>query len=115
MDLTTTIKHALQDAVKSGPGRSQTRSSAVKAALADNHELITKAMAQGYSATGLAKKLKASGLSASVEMLRQAVRDIARAKPSTVSAPARTRSSSAKPARVALAENKAFDAEDRTA
>lgn len=116
MDLAKTIKNALQEAVKTGPERSKTRSLAVRAALNDNRELITKAMAQGYSATGLAKRLKASGITASVEMLRQSVLEIARNKPQTRTTRIHKPSSAAKVHSAQKpAENKAFDAEDRTA
>ncbi len=117
MDLATTIKHALQEAVKTGPERSQARTSAVRAALDENRELITKAMAQGYSATGLAKKLKASGITASVEMLRQSVLEIARPKPQKRNARIAKPSSSAGTPRSVHepTESRVYDAEDRTA
>jgi hypothetical protein len=71
MDVSATIKNALEDAVKTGPAKPATRAAALKSALDENRELILKAIGQGYSVTGLAKKLKASGVTASVESLRQ--------------------------------------------
>ncbi len=116
MELSATIKNALQEALKTGPERSKTRALAVRAALVENRELITKAMAQGYSATALAKKLKASGITASVETLRQSVLEIARVKPQKRVARVRESSSAAKtPVVQKPTASKAFDAEDRTA
>jgi hypothetical protein len=122
MDVSAAIKSALEDAVKTGPAKPATRAATLKAALDDNRDLILKAIGQGYSATGLAKKLKASGLSASVESLRQALRSIVATStngsktkaPKTRSAPASTtRVITPRPARATA--NKAFEAEDRTA
>lgn len=116
MELSTTIKNALQEALKTGPERSRTRALAVRAALLENRELITKAMAQGYSATALAKKLKASGITASVETLRQSVLEIARVKPQTRTARIQKPSSAAKTLSVHKpTEGRVYDAEDRTA
>ena len=122
MDVSAAVKNALEDAVKTGPAKPATRAAALKAALDENRELILKAIGQGYSATGLAKKLKASGLSASVESLRQALQAIvstsvngAKAKtPKTRSAPATT-TRVITPRSVRATESKAFEAEDRTA
>jgi len=83
---------------------------------------ILKAIGQGYSVTGLAKKLKASGITASVESLRQAVQAvIATSTNGTKSRAPKTRSAPATATRVVTShtaratENKAFEAEDRTA
>ncbi len=123
MDISTAIKTALEDAVKTGPAQTTTRSAAMKAALDDNRALIVKAIGQGYSATGLAKKLKTSGISASVESLRQSIQAIAAASNGARSKPDKTRASktlatarSGAPMRGSRSqENKAFEAEDRTA
>ena len=122
MDVSTALKAALEDAVRTGPDRATARSSALKAALAEHRDLILKAIAQGYSPTGLAKKLKASGITASVESLRQSLQAIAAAAPSgtksssTKRPPAKTamRQASAPP-RPQTTKNKAFEAEERTA
>ncbi len=123
MDISSAMKTALEDAVKTGPAQTSTRSAAMKAALDDNRALIVKAIGQGYSATGLAKKLKTSGISASVESLRQSIQAIAAASNGARSRPEKTRASkalttarSAAPMRGSRSqENKAFEAEDRTA
>jgi hypothetical protein len=122
MDVSAAIKTALEDAVKTGPAKPATRATALKAALDENRDLILKAIGQGYSATGLAKKLKASGLSASVESLRQALQVIVSTAtngsktkaPKARSAPATT-TRSIMPRTARATENKAFEAEDRTA
>lgn len=123
MDISAAVKTALEDAVKTGPAQTTTRSAAMKAALDENRALIVKAIGQGYSATGLAKKLKASGISASIESLRQSIHAIATTsngaklkseKTRSVKAP--TPASSAPSTRGSRSkENKAFEAEDRTA
>jgi hypothetical protein len=122
MDVSTAVRSALEDAVKTGPAKPATRAATLKAALDENRELILKAIGQGYSATGLAKKLKASGLSASVESLRQALQVIvstsangakAKATKTRSAPPTTTRSITPRTARAT--ENKAFEAEDRTA
>jgi hypothetical protein len=123
MNISAAVKTALEDAVKTGPVQTTTRSAAMKAALDENRALIIKAIGQGYSATGLAKKLKASGISASIESLRQSIQAIA-----TTSNGAKSKSEKARltkaptPASSAPSmrgsrskENKAFEAEDRTA
>ena len=122
MDVSAAIKTALEDAVKTGPAKPATRATALKSALDENRELILKAIGQGYSATGLAKKLKASGVTASVESLRQALQAIAATSTNGAKAKApKTRSAPAAPARVITPRparataNKAFEAEDRTA
>jgi hypothetical protein len=122
MDVSATIKNALEDAVKTGPAKPATRAAALKSALDENRELILKAIGQGYSVTGLAKKLKASGVTASVESLRQAVQAvIATSTNGAKSKASKTRSVPATPARVITphaaraTDNKAFEAEDRTA
>jgi hypothetical protein len=123
MDISAAVKTALEDAVKTGPAQATTRSAAMKAALDENRTLIVKAIGQGYSATGLAKKLKASGISASIESLRQAIHTIATTSNGAKSKSEKTRSAKiATPATFARStpgsqskENKAFEAEDRTA
>jgi hypothetical protein len=122
MDISAAVKTALEDAVKTGPAQTTTRSAAMKAALDDNRALIIKAIGQGYSATGLAKKLKASGISASIESLRQSIQAIATTSNGPKSKSEKTRASKASaPASSApmrgsrSRENKAFEAEDRTA
>jgi hypothetical protein len=123
MDISAAVKTALEDAVKTGPAQATTRSAAMKAALDENRALIVKAIGQGYSATGLAKKLKASGISASIESLRQSIQAIATTSNGTNSKSAKARSAKAPtPAPSATStrgprskENKAFEAEDRTA
>jgi hypothetical protein len=123
MDIATAVKTALEDAVKTGPAQTTTRSAAMKAALEDNRALIVKAIAQGYSATGLAKKLKASGISASIESLRQSIQAIATTSNGAKSKSEKARSSKASAPASSMApmrgsrsqENKAFEAEDRTA
>jgi len=113
---------ALEDAVRTGPARATTRSSVVRNALDEHRSLILKAIAQGYSPTALAKKLKASGISASVESLRQSVQEIAQTASSTSKAtPSKTRQTKAMTSKTAAArdscnkESKVFEAEDRTA
>ena len=113
---------ALEEAVRTGPARATTRSSALKDTLDEHRALILKAIAQGYSPTGLAKKLKASGISASVESLRQSVQEIARTTSSGSKAkPAKMRPTKATASRAPVShgsrasENKVFEAEDRTA
>jgi hypothetical protein len=122
MDVSATVKSALEDAVKTGPAKPATRAATLKAALDENRDLILKAIGQGYSATGLAKKLKASGLSASVESLRQALQVVVSTSTNGSKAKApKTRSTSAATTRVITprparaTKNKAFEAEDRTA
>lgn len=118
MDLSAKIKDALQDAIKTGPANGNTRSSALKAALDANQDLIGKAIAQGYSATSLAKKLKAAGISASVETLRQYVKRFAKPRATTAAKKAKGLSASrvaAASAASATSDNKAYEAEDRTA
>jgi len=122
MDFSTAVKTALEEAVRTGPARATTRSSALKDTLNEHRALILKAIAQGYSPTGLAKKLKASGISASVESLRQSVQEIARTTSSGSKAkPAKMRPTKATASRAPVShgsrasENKVFEAEDRTA
>jgi hypothetical protein len=121
VDISTAVKTALEDAVKTGPAQATTRSAAMKAALDENRTLIVKAIGQGYSATGLAKKLKASGVSASIESLRQSIQAIATTSNGAKSKSKKARSTptpapSATPTRDSRSkENKAFEAEDRTA
>jgi len=122
MDVSGTIKAALEDAVRTGPARATTRSSALKSALAEHRALILKAVAQGYSPTALAKKLKASGISASVESLRQSVQEIVQTTSGSSRAkPARTRQTKATTSHAPSSrssrhnESKIFEAEDRTA
>jgi hypothetical protein len=122
MDVSAAVRHALEDAVKTGPAKPATRAAALKSALDENRDLILKAIGLGYSATGLAKKLKASGITASVESLRQALQAIVATSMNGAKAKApKTRSAPATPARVITPRparataNKAFEAEDRTA
>lgn len=136
MDLAAALKSALEDAVQTGPQKPATRAAALKATLDENRELIVKAIGQGYSATGLAKKLKAAGVSTSVEALRRAVqavvadsRSSAKAKPVKApktratrpqeAAPVREttpmRARATTPLRSRASDNAAFDAEERTA
>jgi len=121
MDVSGAVKAALEDAVRTGPTRTTRRSSVVKNALDEHRALILKAIAQGYSPTALAKKLKASGISASVESLRQSVQEIAQTTSSSSKVkPAKTRqtkaTSHAPSSRSSRdKESKVFEAEDRTA
>ncbi len=135
MDLAAALKSALEDAVQTGPQKPATRAAALKATLYENRELIVKAIGQGYSATGLAKKLKAAGVSASVESLRRAVQAVVAGSTSSVkakpmkaattraAAPAAARvrettamsSRATTPLRSHVTDNAAFDAEERTA
>ena len=122
MDVSTAVKAALEEAVRTGPARAMTRSSALKDALDEHRALILKAIAQGYSPTGLAKKLKASGISASIESLRQSLQEIARTTSSGPKAkPTKTRPTKAMTSRASVShdsrnkESKVFEAEDRTA
>ncbi len=122
MDVSGTIKAALVDAVRTGPARATTRSSVVKNALDEHRALILKAIAQGYSPTALAKKLKASGISASVESLRQSVQEIVQTTSSSSKAkPVKAQQSKATTSHASAShdrrakESKVFEAEDRTA
>lgn len=119
MDVSGAVKAALEDAVRTGPTRATTRSSVVKNALDEHRALILKAIAQGYSPTALAKKLKASGISASVESLRQSVQEIAQTTSSSSKAKARQTKATTSHAPSSRSsrdnESKVFEAEDRTA
>jgi hypothetical protein len=112
MDLSTKVEDALHEALKTGPPN--TRSSALKAALDQNQDLIRKAIAQGYSPTGLAKKLKDAGISASVETLRQYVKHVTKTKATATAKKPKAPASQTKAAN-ADSDNKAYEAEDRTA
>lgn len=122
MDVSGAFKAALEDAVRTGPTRATTRSSVVKNALDEHRALILKAIAQGYSPTALAKKLKASGISASVESLRQSVQEIVQTTSGSSRAkPAKARQTKATTSHAPASrdsrdnESKVFEAEDRTA
>jgi len=125
MDLAAALKSALEDAVLTGPQKPATRAAALKATLYENRELILKAIGQGYSATGLAKKLKAAGVSASVEALRRALQAVVAGSTSSAKAKSgkapTTRAVAPPPARVTTplrsraTNSAAFDAEERTA
>ena len=114
--INVTIKNALHEAVKSGPPQStNAHSIALKGAIDENRDLVTKAIEQGYSPTGLAKRLKAAGVSASIETLRRHVKTIVgtekpkRGKIAPKSATAKSRHIDRK-----KDENSAFTAEERT-
>ncbi len=122
MDVSGAVEAALEDAVRTGPTRATTRSSVVKNALDEHRALILKAVAQGYSPTALAKKLKASGISASVESLRQSVQEIVQTTSSSSKAkPAKAQQTKATTSHASAShdrrakESKVFEAEDRTA
>ena len=116
--LNVTIKNALHEAVKSGPPQSGNANSiALKSAIDENRDLVTKAIEQGYSPTGLAKRLKAAGVSASIETLRRHVKTIVgtdKPKRAKIAAP---KSSTTKSRHIDRKkdENSAFTAEERTA
>jgi hypothetical protein len=108
----------LQEAIKAPPVKDNTRSSALKEALDANQDLIRKALAQGHSVSSLAKKLKAAGIAASAETIRQYVKHFAKNKATTT--PKKAKATSATQAEAASAasaasDSKAYEAEDRTA
>jgi hypothetical protein len=109
MDLSAKIEGALQEALEAGLSHGNSPSSALKAALDENQDLIRKAIAQGYTATCLAKKLKAAGISASVETLQQYVKHVTKTK---AARKPKTSTSRAKDAS-ADSHKKAYEAEDR--
>jgi len=121
MDVSGAVKAALEDAVRTGPARATTRSSTLRSALDEHRSLILKAIAQGYSPTALAKKLKASGISASIESLRQSVQEIAQTSSSSKAKPVKMRQTKKTTSHVPVShdsrgkESKVFEAEDRTA
>jgi hypothetical protein len=118
MDLSTQIKDALQEAIKTPPVKGNTRSSALKEALDANQDLIRKALAQGHTVTSLSKRLKATGIAASAETIRQYVKHFAKTKATTTAKKTKATSTSqadAASAASAASESKAFEAEDRTA
>jgi hypothetical protein len=114
MDLSAKIEGALQEALETGLSHGNTPSSALKAALDENQDLIRKAVAQGYTATCLAKKLKAAGISASVETLQRYVKHVTKTKATATARKPKASTSRAKDAS-ADSHNKAYEAEDRTA
>jgi hypothetical protein len=80
MDLSAKIERTLQEALETERSHGNAPSAALKAALDENQDLIRKGIAHGYTATGLAKKLKAAGISASVETLQQYVKHVTKTK-----------------------------------
>jgi hypothetical protein len=120
MDLSSQVKDALQEAIKAPPVKGNTRSSALKEALDANQDLIRKALAQGHSVSSLAKRLKAAGIAASAETIRQHVKHFAKDnknKATTTPKKAKASASQAEAASAASAasDSKAYEAEDRTA
>jgi hypothetical protein len=121
MDLSSQVKDALQEAIKAPPVKANSRSSALKEALDANQDLIRKALAQGHSVSSLAKRLKAAGIAASAETIRQHVKHFAKDnKNKATTTPKKAKATSAAQAEAASAasaasDSKAFEAEDRTA